>query len=188
MGNYQAVWRKFPINCHDRMDQLRRRRAMMIPEMIQALGYARFRVRRSERSQLPTNMTLLPKDVAELWPLFKSVTLRCSIDGYGPLNEYIRRPSKWRDIDRHLHTLDAHFRDWNLRRVTINTTVQVYNVLDLDKLYAYLRADFEHSCGAGLTPLPAVYFGGDLRADQAAARERLLQERRGKSTARRIAG
>lgn len=118
---------------------------MMIPEMIDAL---RICVDSGCAGGIDltyhTNITLLPKEVAELWPQFKSVSLRCSIDGYGPLNEYIRRPSKWHDVDRNLRTLDAHFHDWNLRKVSINTTVQVYNVLDLDKLYAYLRSGFEH--------------------------------------------
>ena len=93
---------------------------MMIPQMIHALricvdsGFAG-----GIDLSYNTNITLLPQGVAELWPQFKSVSLSCSIDGYGSLNEYIRRPSRWRDVDRHLHTLDAHFHDWNLLQVSL---------------------------------------------------------------------
>jgi hypothetical protein len=124
---------------------------MMIPEMIHVL---RLCVESGFASAIDlsynTNITLLPESVADLWPRFKSVSLSCSVDGYGPLNEYIRRPSQWHDVDRHLRTLDRHFLDWNLRQVYLTTTVQVYNVLDLHKLYAYLRSSFEHVLPAPL--------------------------------------
>jgi MoaA/NifB/PqqE/SkfB family radical SAM enzyme len=154
---------------------------MMIPEMIQALrictdsGFAN-RINLS----YTTNITLLPRAVTDLWPQFKSVSLICSIDGYGPVNEYIRRPSRWHIVDRNLRTLDAHFSEWNIRQVFTNATVQVYNVLDLDKLYAYLRSGFQHILPAPmLTPLswPAYFSVQNLPSDiKKLARERLLNE------------
>jgi hypothetical protein len=103
------------------------------------------------------------------------------VDGYGPLNEYIRRPSRWTDVDRNLRTLDRHFTEWNLSEVHIGTTVQIYNVLDLDQLYRYLRSGFEH-----VRPLPALsvlswpsYLSVQTlpAAAKAQARRRLLLER-----------
>jgi hypothetical protein len=155
---------------------------MMIPQMIDALqicvdsGLA-------PRIDLSynTNLTLLPARLAELWPRFKSVSVSCSIDGYGRLNEYIRRASRWRDIDQNLHVLDRQFHLWNLREVSIHTTVQVYNLLDLHQLYAYLRSGFAHILPAPLlNPLswPAYLSVQNLPAAiKAVAQERLLQER-----------
>jgi hypothetical protein len=178
-----SVWRKF----RDQLPSIEwlhfaGGEPMMIPEMIRALqicvdaGFAG-----GIDLSYNTNITLLPKGVAELWPRFKSVSLSCSIDGHGPLNEYIRRPSKWRDIDRHLRALDAHFHEWKLRQVSVNTTVQVYNVLDLDKLYAYLRSGFEHVLPAPLlNPLswPAYLSVQNLpHSVKSSARERLLKEK-----------
>jgi sulfatase maturation enzyme AslB (radical SAM superfamily) len=155
---------------------------MLIPEMLEALQIC---VDSGFAGQIDlsynTNATLLPKRVAELWPKFKSVSVSCSIDGYGSLNEYIRRPSRWRDVDRHLRMLDAHFHDWNLREISIHTTVQVYNLLDLDKLYAYLRAGFAHVLPAPLlSPLswPAYLSVQSLPFQiKALARQRLLEEK-----------
>ena len=57
----------------------------------------------------------------------------------GPLNNYIRRPSRWRDIDRNLRVLDASFDPWKLPRVPGSVTVQTYNALTLNQLFEYLR-------------------------------------------------
>ena len=68
---------------------------MMIPEMTQALEMC---VESGHASHIElsynTNLTLLPPRIPELWKSFKSVSVWCSVDGYGPLNEYIRRPSR----------------------------------------------------------------------------------------------
>jgi len=125
---------------------------MIVPEMIDVLErcVASGRAPAIDLSYT-TNITRLPDAAAALWPQFKSVSLTCSVDGYGRLNEYIRRPSRWTDIDRNLRTLDAQFRAWNVSEVVVSATVQIYNILDLDKLYAYLRQDFAH-----VLPLPLL--------------------------------
>ena len=125
---------------------------MIVPEMIEALERCVVSGRAGDIDlSYTTNLTRVPDAVAALWPRFKSVSLTCSVDGFGALNEYIRRPSRWADIDRHLRLLDAHFHAWNLSEVFVSPTVQVYNVLDLDKLYAYLRSGFAH-----VLPLPLL--------------------------------
>ncbi len=155
---------------------------MMVPEMIQALricidsGFAK-----EIALGYTTNLTLLPRSVTELWPRFKSVSLNCSIDGYGAVNGYIRRPSRWEAVNRNLRMVDAHFTEWNLRQVSTNTTVQIYNVLGLDKLYAYFRSEFDHVLPAPfLSPLswPPYLSVQNLPPDiKRIARERLLQEK-----------
>ena len=151
---------------------------MMIPERIQALRSVSIGLR-----QGLTSVTHNATRSASLRTCGRSsnVSLKCSIDGYGPVNEYIRRPSRWHALDRNLRTLDANFRAWNLRQVSTNTTVQIYNVLDLDKLYAYLRSGFEHILPApSLSPLswPAYQSVQNLPPNiKKLARERLVNEK-----------
>ena len=121
-----------------------------MPEMLRILELC-VELRHSQKIALSynTNLTTLPKRVKTLWPHFRSVNLYCSIDGYGRLNEYIRRPSRWSEIDRNLHEVDQNFRQWKMKSVFISATVQNYNILDLDGLYGYLRSRFDN-----ILPLP----------------------------------
>jgi hypothetical protein len=155
---------------------------LIVPEMLEALDYC---IQSGRADQIDvsynTNITVIPERVARLWPHFRSVSVYCSIDGYGPLNDYIRRPSKWRDIDRNLHLLDNHYHEWKLKSLTCLATVQIYNVLQLGELFDYLASGFQNVAPAPhLTPL---YFPHYLsiqilpaRAKQV-ARDRLLERR-----------
>ncbi len=128
---------------------------LIIPEMLDALELC-IRAGRSAEIDLSynTNITVLPNRVKRLWPHFRSISLICSVDGFGKLNEYIRRPSKWDDIDKNLRLLEQNFDEWKLRYVFCNTTVQVYNVLQLGDLFDYLAENFRRVAPAPLlTPL-----------------------------------
>jgi MoaA/NifB/PqqE/SkfB family radical SAM enzyme len=52
-----------------------------------------------------SNMTNNKKEFYDLLPNFKNVVFMCSIDGYGSVQEYLRYPSKWTQIDENLQTL-----------------------------------------------------------------------------------
>lgn len=54
---------------------------------------------------LNTNMTNTKKDFFDLLPNFHGVRMGLSIDGYGSLQEYIRYPSKWSQVDDNLKKL-----------------------------------------------------------------------------------
>jgi sulfatase maturation enzyme AslB (radical SAM superfamily) len=125
---------------------------LIIPEMVEALEMC-IRAGRAHEINLSynTNLTVLPDKVTRLWPEFKSVIITYSVDGYGPLNDYIRRPSKWADIDANLRRLDRNFARWKLRAVVCNTTVQIYNVLQLGDFYEYLASGFEN-----IEPVPRL--------------------------------
>lgn len=113
---------------------------LIIPEMVELLETCIQSGRAGEIAlTYNTNITVLPDKVTRLWPHFRHVSVMCSIDAIGPLNDYIRRPSKWADIDRNLHRLDDHYKEWGLRHVHFNTTVQIYNILHLDVFFDYLR-------------------------------------------------
>jgi len=151
---------------------------LIIPEMVELLETCVASGRAGEIDlSYNTNITVLPEKVTRLWHHFKGVSVLCSIDAVGALNDYIRRPSKWADIDRNLHALDDHFEDWGLKQVHFNTTVQIYNILHLDEIFEYLQ-HFKHVDPAPqLTPLygPPYLSIDNLPANvKRVARERLL--------------
>lgn len=73
----------------------------------------------------------LPDRLFDLWKHFKLVKFNFSIDAYKNKNDYIRYPSKWRDVVSNLHKLDQ-----TGDNVIINMAcaVQLLNVLYLDEL------------------------------------------------------
>lgn len=86
-----------------------------------------------------TNITILPKEVTELWKHFKEIKLLCSVDGYGVVNDYIRYPSRWDQIDRNLQFLDDNAAAFNISEILLSCTVQIYNVLYLNELFDYVK-------------------------------------------------
>ncbi len=126
---------------------------LVIPEMAAALEQCIASGRAGEiELSYNTNLTVLPDKVTALWPHFRTVTLICSVDGYGKLNDYIRRPSRWNDIDRNLRMVDNRFNDWKIGSVTVSATVQICNVLEIDQLFAYIR----HAGFARIAPIPQL--------------------------------
>lgn len=119
---------------------------MIVPEMIEALEWCIDSGRAGEIDlSYNTNLTVLPQKVTELWPHFRSVALLCSVDAFGCLNDYVRRPSKWSAIDENLHRVDANFAAWKVKWIALSATVQIFNALSLPDLFSYLRsAGFEN--------------------------------------------
>ncbi|MGE3759343.1 MAG: hypothetical protein AB7H97_16385, partial [Pseudobdellovibrionaceae bacterium] len=91
-----------------------------------------------------TNLTRVPEKVKELWPQFKAVHLYVSIDAFGPLNDFIRHPARWRDIDSNLRDLDTNFAKYGLEYVAVMCTAQIYNIFHLEALYDYLFENMKH--------------------------------------------
>ncbi len=94
-----------------------------------------------------TNMTRIPNPIKELWPAFAEVRLYCSVDGFGPVNDYIRLNSRWKVIDENLRMLDQEAEKLRISVMMLSTTVQVYNVLNLAELYDYTTT-FKHMAKA----------------------------------------
>ena len=77
-----------------------------------------------------TNLTNVPRHLIDKWSKFKRVQLNCSIDATGKLDRYIRYPSNWEKIVENFETV----RQLDNVDIEIHCTVQMYNVLHLDKL------------------------------------------------------
>jgi len=81
-----------------------------------------------------TNLTNIPEELVVKWQSFKRVQLNCSIDAVGDLDRYIRYPSDWNTIVENfniLHKLKNIY-------IEIHCTVQMYNILRLQDLIAWV--------------------------------------------------
>jgi sulfatase maturation enzyme AslB (radical SAM superfamily) len=86
-----------------------------------------------------TNCTNLPKKLVDYWQHFKKIKINASVDAYGDLNRYIRYPTGWNLVEKNL----AKFVEMSVQGkidLQVHCTVQIYNVLQLDKLFAYLES------------------------------------------------
>ena len=87
-----------------------------------------------------SNQTIIPKEIVELWKHFKRVTFNCSVEAFGSLNNYIRYPSKWENLEKNIYFLD----DLSYKRknmdIYIHTTLQAYNIMRIPSFLSYLRS------------------------------------------------
>jgi hypothetical protein len=72
----------------------------------------------------------------DYWQHFKKISLNASIDAYGDLNRYIRYPTGWSLVETNL----MKFKELSHENLIlqIHITVQMYNILHLDKLLEFL--------------------------------------------------
>lgn len=89
-----------------------------------------------------TNATYLPEKLLALFPRFKSVRLIVSLDGMGEVNDYIRFPSKFREIEKNLSRIREKQKEWNLTYVCFNITVQIHNIFHVPALINYLAENY----------------------------------------------
>ena len=82
-----------------------------------------------------TNCTIYDQDLVDLWAEFDEVKLMLSIDGVADVNDYIRRPSRWSEVEENLRLYDQ---TGDNIVVAINTTVQINNVAHLPEFAQWL--------------------------------------------------
>lgn len=88
-----------------------------------------------------TNLTILPDRAINVWKHFKRVRFGVSIDGVGKINDYIRWPSKFSNIEKNLRILDDSPVDY---KMWIACTISVYNILHLPDLFIWkLKQNFK---------------------------------------------
>ena len=92
---------------------------------------------RKIRLKYNTNMTNIPQKMVDYWQHFKRIKINASIDALGDLNRYIRYPTAWSSVEKNLKVF-KEMRDEDRCNLQVHVTVQVYNVLYLDKLFDYL--------------------------------------------------
>lgn len=88
-----------------------------------------------------TNLSMLGKgsrNIYEYWPKFKSVAVNVSIDGIGDSYEYVRGNADWDTMIANIKEIQTIT---NISRIVGAVTVQVSNVLVLDKMIEYFLDD-----------------------------------------------
>ena len=78
-----------------------------------------------------SNITNIPQRAWNIWKNFKRIQIGMSVDAVGPINDYIRNPSKWHKISENMHKLDAaegEFKIWWA------ATIQAYNMYNLPSM------------------------------------------------------
>jgi MoaA/NifB/PqqE/SkfB family radical SAM enzyme len=83
--------------------------------------------------EIVSNLTVLKESTLERLAQLKQVLLGASIDGIGPVLEYIRYPAEWAVIERNL----ARAATLSNVKIGFNTAVQAYNLLDLTNILQY---------------------------------------------------
>lgn len=71
---------------------------------------------------------------------FKNIVILASVDGAGAVNEYIRYPSQWVEIDKMLRFYVDQCNQYGNVQMEVNVTVSAYNILDLSNLFKYLAS------------------------------------------------
>jgi len=71
------------------------------------------------------------RTVHEYWPHFRSVAVNVSLDGIGPVYEYIRGNSEWSEVVKNIKEIQTIP---NVSRIVGAVAVQISNVLTLDKM------------------------------------------------------
>ncbi len=75
-----------------------------------------------------TNITNIPERAWNIWKHFERIQIGMSVDAVGPINDYIRNPSKWHKIEENMRKLDAAEGDF---KIWWAATIQAYNLVHL---------------------------------------------------------
>ena len=87
--------------------------------------------------KLNSNMTNDKPNFFELIKQFKKVIFLASIDGFGPMQEYLRFPSKWSQIDKNINRLLE--KDLSNIVIAPTPTIQVTNIGYIVDLFEYFE-------------------------------------------------
>ncbi len=90
-----------------------------------------------------TNLTHIPsKELLKLWTSFKRVQVFLSIDGYKKINDYLRYPSQWKNIEVNMRKFfDLAKNNQNIE-LFVFTTVSALNVWTLNDLNKWYHREF----------------------------------------------
>jgi len=84
-----------------------------------------------------TNLTVMPKaELIDLWSHFKHIEFATSLDGIGPVIEYVRHPTKFKVVKEVVRTL-MELSHWMPVRVGTRPTISVYNILDVPNITSW---------------------------------------------------
>ena len=92
--------------------------------------------------QYNSNITFVPEYALETWKHFKQIQLNTSIDGFGKINDFIRYPSQWNEIETNLTTLNNSSQ--NNLTLNIQPAVSLLNISHLPEFIDFvMRKNFK---------------------------------------------
>jgi sulfatase maturation enzyme AslB (radical SAM superfamily) len=83
---------------------------------------------------ISTNGTQIKQQVLEKLKEVKNLTVKLSLDGYGPVNDFIRYPSHWAEIETGVQLLKTV----PGIKIIVHTTIQALNLYQLDRLIRWV--------------------------------------------------
>lgn len=100
---------------------------------------------RMDRSNLSvmvaTNATVLPNNkLKSLLKDCRSVSFKVSLDAVGLVNDWIRWPSSFIEIDKNINILEQWWADSENFNLEFHTVIGVYNIFFLEQLIHYVRS------------------------------------------------
>jgi MoaA/NifB/PqqE/SkfB family radical SAM enzyme len=93
------------------------------------------------------------RTIHEYWPHFRSVAVNVSVDGIGPVYDYIRSNSEWSQVVENIKEIQTIS---NISRVVGAVAVQVSNILILDQMIEYFLNDLGIVFHAHIVKYPNV--------------------------------
>jgi len=90
-----------------------------------------------------TNLTGVSDELLELWSHFSTKHITISIDGVGPINEYIRYPFSWNKVVSQLENLKEIAKQHGNYHIGLSHTVISLNLLTLDNLIDWWETQIE---------------------------------------------
>ena len=92
------------------------------------------------RLSIATNFSNTTPRFFDLLPKFKAVDLYLSVDGFGPLNDYLRYPSRWKVIERNAAYVRELQKTSPRITATVTPVVNVYNALSIVHLFEWAES------------------------------------------------
>lgn len=86
-----------------------------------------------------TNITKCNTELVKLWKHFKQVHLNISIDGFGKLNNYIRYPAKWNQLENNIKQMISLKKEGLNLSMGIVCTVQMYNITSMRDFLLWVK-------------------------------------------------
>jgi len=121
-----------------------------------------------------TNGTQRPNDrVLEIWEQLGTVEIAFSLDGVDKMNDYIRPPSQWREIEETVQW----FKDLNMPNVSlhVHSCYSMLNVLDIENLWNWVKDNGIRIWNRDIVRDPEYLFLGNAPLDYKQRTKAFLQ-------------
>ena len=103
-----------------------------------------------------SNLTVYDESLANAWKQFKSVGASLSMDGIGPVNDYLRYPAKFDKIE---YNLKRYLDITNVGEfgITLSCTISIFNFVRFPDLLDYYVSLIENYDGENVSQRMAIY-------------------------------